>query len=69
MTRRNLKRARHVRSPSQVALRWLIQQDGVLPIPGAKNATQAAENAGALTFTLDDEEVEALSQATKANGR
>ncbi|WP_132196087.1 MULTISPECIES: aldo/keto reductase [Kribbella] len=60
---------RHERSPSQVALRWLIQQDGVLPIPGAKNATQAAQNAGALTFTLDDEEVEALSQATRANGR
>ena len=52
---------RHDRSPSQVALRWLIQQDGVLPIPGAKNKAQAAQNAGALTFTLDDAEVEALS--------
>jgi aryl-alcohol dehydrogenase-like predicted oxidoreductase len=53
----------HDRSPSQVALRWLIQQDDVLPIPGAKNATQAAQNAGALTFTLDEAEVEALSRA------
>lgn len=53
---------RHDRSPSQVALRWLIQQDGVLPIAGAKNASQAAQNAGALTFTLDDAEVEALSK-------
>jgi diketogulonate reductase-like aldo/keto reductase len=52
------------RSPSQVALRWLIQQEGVLPIPGAMNATQAAENAGALTFTLADDEVRALSKAT-----
>ena len=26
---------RYDRSPGQVALRWLIQQDGVLPIPGA----------------------------------
>jgi len=56
--------AGHNRSPSQVALRWLIQQDGVLPIPGAKNASQAAQNAAALTFTLDTPEVEALSQAT-----
>jgi aryl-alcohol dehydrogenase-like predicted oxidoreductase len=55
---------RHVRSPSQVALRWLIQQDGVLPIPGAKNATQAAQNAAALTFTLTDDEVGALTEAT-----
>lgn len=55
---------RHDRSPSQVALRWLIQQDGVLPIPGAKNPDQAAQNAGALTFTLDEAEIEALSRAT-----
>jgi aryl-alcohol dehydrogenase-like predicted oxidoreductase len=56
--------ARHDRSPSQVALRWLIQQGGVLPIPGAKNARQATQNAGALTFTLDPAEVEALSRLT-----
>jgi diketogulonate reductase-like aldo/keto reductase len=56
---------RYDRSPGQVALRWLIQQDGVLPIPGAKNVSQAA-HARALTFALDDAEVDALSQATKA---
>lgn len=55
---------RHDRTPSQVALRWLIQQDAVLPIVGAKNADQAAQNAGALTFTLDEAEVEELSRAT-----
>jgi aryl-alcohol dehydrogenase-like predicted oxidoreductase len=37
----------------------------VLPIPGAKNAGQATQIAGALTFSLDDAEVDALSQATK----
>lgn len=57
--------SRHDRSPGQVALRWLIQQNGVLPIPGAKNASQATQNAGALAFTLDDAEVDALSRATK----
>ena len=57
--------SRHDRSPGQVALRWLIQQDGVLPIPGAKNASQATQNAGALAFTLDDAEVDALSRATR----
>lgn len=40
------------------ALIGLIQQDGVLPIPGAKNAHQAAANAGALTFELTPEEVD-----------
>jgi aryl-alcohol dehydrogenase-like predicted oxidoreductase len=49
----------------QVALSWLIQQ-GTLPIPGAKNARQAQENAGALGWTLDPNEVEQLDVATRA---
>src|SRR5690349_7583468 len=57
---------RYSKTPSQVALRWLIENPIVLPIPGAKNSRQAIENAGALTFSLAPEEVEALSQATFA---
>jgi aryl-alcohol dehydrogenase-like predicted oxidoreductase len=57
---------RYSKTPSQVALRWLIENPIVLPIPGAKNGRQAAENAGALSFSLTPEEVEALSQATLA---
>jgi aryl-alcohol dehydrogenase-like predicted oxidoreductase len=53
------------KSPSQVALRWLIENENVLPIPGAKNSRQAAENVGALSFSLTPEEVEKLSEATK----
>jgi len=47
------------KTPSQVALRWLIQK-GSLPIPGAKTAQQAADNAGALGWSLTDEEMAAL---------
>jgi aryl-alcohol dehydrogenase-like predicted oxidoreductase len=57
---------RYSKSPSQVALRWLIENENVLPIPGAKNGQQAAENAGALSFSLTPEEVAALNQATLA---
>jgi aryl-alcohol dehydrogenase-like predicted oxidoreductase len=57
---------RYSKTPSQVALRWLIENRIVLPIPGAKNGRQAADNAGALTFSLTPEEVEALDQATLA---
>jgi diketogulonate reductase-like aldo/keto reductase len=53
------------KSPGQVALRWLIQQN-VVPIPGAKNAAQAEENAGALSFSLTSAELEALDRATTA---
>ena len=58
--------ARHARTPAQVALRWLIEQGDVIPIPGAKNGRQAAANAEALTFRLSPDEVDALSTATRA---
>jgi len=57
---------RYGKSPSQVALRWLIENENVLPIPGVKNSRQAADNVGALSFSLTPEEVETLSEATMA---
>ena len=57
---------RHSRTPAQVALRWLIEQESVLPIPGAKNGRQAASNAEALSFSLVGAEIEALDEATTA---
>ncbi len=57
---------RYSKTPSQVALRWLIENPNVLPIPGAKNGKQAIDNAGALSFSLTTEEVEMLGQATLA---
>jgi aryl-alcohol dehydrogenase-like predicted oxidoreductase len=55
---------RHGKTSSQVALRWLIQQPNVLPIPGAKTGRQAADNAGALSFELSESEMASLSRAT-----
>ncbi len=57
---------RYAKTPSQVALRWLLENPLVLPIPGAKNSQQASSNAGALTFRLTPEEVDALDRATIA---
>jgi aryl-alcohol dehydrogenase-like predicted oxidoreductase len=56
----------HARTAAQVALRWLIEQEGVLPIPGAKDGRQAAGNAGALSFSLVAAEIQALDRATTA---
>ncbi len=56
---------RYGASPAQVALRWLIDR-GTVPIPGAKDAKQAEENAGALNFSLTPQEVESLAEATVA---
>jgi aryl-alcohol dehydrogenase-like predicted oxidoreductase len=49
----------HDRTPSQVALRWTIEK-GAVPIPGAKNAGQARENAGALGWQLTSDDMAAL---------
>ena len=51
-----------------VAFRWLIQQEEVLH-PGAKNGTQSAQNAGALTFTFDDADVDTPGRITQAATR
>jgi aryl-alcohol dehydrogenase-like predicted oxidoreductase len=57
---------RYDKTPSQIALRWLLEQHNVLPIPGAKTGGQAAQNAGALSFALTESEVAALSRTTAA---
>jgi len=49
------------RTPSQVALRWIMDK-GAVPIPGAKNAEQATQNAGALGWTLDPDDAAALDR-------
>ncbi|HSM83144.1 MAG TPA: aldo/keto reductase [Nodosilinea sp.] len=53
------------RTPAQVALNWLVAQGNVLPIPGAKNARQATQNAGALGWALTPDELAQLSQLTQ----
>lgn len=52
------------KTPAQVALNWVIAK-GALPIPGAKNARQAEENAGAIGWTLESSEVAALDAASQ----
>ncbi|MEM9213097.1 MAG: aldo/keto reductase [Cyanobacteria bacterium P01_F01_bin.150] len=53
----------HSRTPAQVALNWLMSQGNVVPIPGAKNAEQAKQNAGALGWSLEREDIDALREA------
>ncbi len=48
---------------AQVALNWCICK-GTMPIPGAKNAEQARQNAGALGWKLTAEEMAELDKAS-----
>lgn len=51
----------HDRTPAQVALRWIIDK-GAVPIPGAKNAEQATQNAGGLDWAMTEGERLALER-------
>ena len=53
-------------TPSQVALNWVRQQQGVIiPIIGAKSESQLQENVDCLKFTLNDEQLKRLNEITK----
>lgn len=55
-------------TPAQVALNWLINFAGenVVAIPGASKKHQAEESAGAMRFSLSDEEMDRLDQLTRS---
>jgi aryl-alcohol dehydrogenase-like predicted oxidoreductase len=50
------------RSPAQVAINWVRQQPGVIPILGARTLAQMEDNLGALDFSLTDEQLNRLGQ-------
>jgi aryl-alcohol dehydrogenase-like predicted oxidoreductase len=59
---------RHGATPAQVALAWLLREPGVIPIPSARNAAQARENAAALDLALGPEDLAALDRVSRAAG-
>ena len=59
--------AEHGCTPSQAALAWCVAH-GAVPIPGAKNAAQARENAGALALVLAPSAVARLDRAGRNGG-
>jgi aryl-alcohol dehydrogenase-like predicted oxidoreductase len=50
-------------TPGQVALAWLLAQDGVVAIPGTKRRTYLEENVAAADLALTDEQLRALDEA------
>ncbi len=48
---------RHGKTASQVALRWLVQQEKVCAIPKTANEARLAENLAIFDFALSDDEV------------
>jgi 2,5-diketo-D-gluconate reductase A len=59
----------HGKTAAQVALRWLIQQQGVIAIPRTSNATRAAENIAVFDFELSDTEMATIFDLAHPGGR
>lgn len=57
--------AKHGATLAQVALAWLLAQDGVAMVPKAASPTRQAENLGALAVRLDAEDLAALAALPK----
>jgi diketogulonate reductase-like aldo/keto reductase len=55
--------ARHKAMPAQVALAWLLQQEGVMVIPKAGSLAHVRENHGALAVRLDARDLAELDRA------
>ena len=58
--------ARHGARPAQVALAWLLRQDGIVAIPKAANVAHVRENHAALAIHLTREDLTALDRAFPA---
>lgn len=61
---REIGKAHDGKSPAQVALNWVMNK-GAVPIPGAKNAKQAQENAAGLGWRLAEAEIAALDEESQ----
>jgi len=55
--------ARHGGTAAQVALAWLLRQDGMIVIPKATNLDHARDNRGAAELHLTDEDLAVLDRA------
>jgi 2,5-diketo-D-gluconate reductase B len=60
---------RHGKNGGQVALRWLIQQDGVIAIPGSSKEANAGANFDIFDFELSDEEMSEIGELTREGAR
>jgi len=57
------------RTAAQVALRWLVQQDGVAAIPRSSRRERVGENIDIFEFVLTDDEMKRIAALARPNGR
>jgi diketogulonate reductase-like aldo/keto reductase len=57
------------KSPSQIVLRWLIQQEGVVAIPRTSKAARLAENLAVFDFALTEADMARIFALARPDGR
>ncbi len=54
---------------AQIALRWLVQQEIISPIPRSSNPARIAENLDVFDFRLTADEMDRISALERPDGR
>jgi len=57
------------RTVAQVALRWIVQQGNIVPIPRSSNHQRVVDNFAVFDFTLSDEEMKRIGGLKRPDGR
>ena len=60
---------KHGKTGAQVALKWLIQQEGVAVLPGSTNPGRIEENIDLFDFELSEDEMSQISELRANNFR
>jgi diketogulonate reductase-like aldo/keto reductase len=59
----------HGKTIAQIALRWLVQQDGVVPIPRSSNPGRMAENLDVFGFALSADDMARIAALKRPDAR
>lgn len=59
----------HDRTVAQIALRWIVQQGNIAPLPRSSNPERIAQNLQVFNFALTDDEMRRLHALTRPDGR
>jgi 2,5-diketo-D-gluconate reductase B len=54
---------------AQIALRWLVQQGDIVPIPRSSNPKRMAENLNVFDFALTEDEMKRIAALKRPDGR
>jgi len=54
---------------AQIALRWLVQQGNIIPIPRSSNPKRMAENLDVFDFALTEDEMKRIAALKRPDGR